>query len=145
MIDSKFIISRKRTILRYFTERDVLKMITFRDKTYRCASEIVLSLVSGKWKIAILNQLAKGPIRFNELQRLLPDTTQRMLTMQLRTLENDGLISRKVYPVSPPKVEYALSELGEQLAPMLLMLCDFGSTYIESFPDEVSHTNQKHA
>lgn len=120
-------------------------MITFRDKTYRCTSEIVLSLVSGKWKIAILNQLAKGPIRFNELQRLLPDTTQRMLTMQLRTLEQDGLISRKVYPVSPPKVEYGLSELGEQLAPMLLMLCDFGSTYIESFPDEVSHTNQKHA
>ncbi|WP_339217249.1 helix-turn-helix domain-containing protein [Paenibacillus sp. FSL W7-1279] len=120
-------------------------MITFRDKTYRCTSEIVLSLVSGKWKIAILNQLAKGPIRFNELQRLLPDTTQRMLTMQLRTLEQDGLISRKVYPVSPPKVEYDLSELGEQLAPMLLMLCDFGSTYIESFPNEVSYTNQKHA
>jgi len=120
-------------------------MITFRDKTYRCTSEIILSLVSGKWKIAILNELAKGPIRYNELRRLLPDATQRMLTMQLRMLESDGLISRKVYPVSPPKVEYCLSELGEQLAPMLLMLCDFGTTYIESFPDEVSHTNQKHA
>ncbi|WP_136605508.1 winged helix-turn-helix transcriptional regulator [Paenibacillus dokdonensis] len=120
-------------------------MITFRDQTYSCASEIVLSLVSGKWKIAILNQLAKGPIRFNELQRLLPDTTQRMLTMQLRTLEDDGLIRRKVYPVSPPKVEYALSELGEKLAPMLLMLCDFGSVYIESFPEEDSHNKIKHA
>ncbi|GIO69353.1 winged helix-turn-helix transcriptional regulator [Paenibacillus cookii] len=120
-------------------------MITFRDKTYRCTSEIVLSLVSGKWKIAILNELAKGPIRYNELRRLLPDATQRMLTMQLRMLESDGLISRKVYPVSPPKVEYDLSELGKQLAPMLLVLCDFGTTYIESYPDEVSRTNQKHA
>lgn len=113
-------------------------MITFRDKSYRCTSEIVLSLVSGKWKIAILNELAKGPIRYNELRRLLPDATQRMLTMQLRMLESDGLINRKVYPVSPPKVEYDLSELGKQLAPMLLMLCDFGTTYIDSFPDEGS-------
>ncbi|MFE4570930.1 winged helix-turn-helix transcriptional regulator [Paenibacillus chitinolyticus] len=120
-------------------------MITFRDKTYRCTSEIILSLVSGKWKISILNHLAKGPVRFNQLQRLLPDATQRMLTMQLRMLESDGLIIRKVYPVSPPKVEYGLSELGEQLAPMLTMLCDFGTTYIESYPHEVSHTDPKHA
>ncbi|MFD7522042.1 MULTISPECIES: winged helix-turn-helix transcriptional regulator [Paenibacillus] len=120
-------------------------MITFRDKTYRCTSEIILGLVSGKWKISILNHLAKGPVRFNQLQRLLPDATQRMLTMQLRMLESDGLIIRKVYPVSPPKVEYGLSELGEQLAPMLTMLCDFGTTYIESYPDEVSYTDPQHA
>ncbi|MGZ7444342.1 winged helix-turn-helix transcriptional regulator [Paenibacillus sp. TH7-28] len=120
-------------------------MINFRNETYRCTSEIVLGLISGKWKIAILNHLAKGPIRYNELRRLLPEATQRMLTMQLRMLESDGLIIRKVYPVSPPKVEYDLSELGKQLAPMLLMLCDFGTTYIESFPDEVSNTNPKHA
>ena len=120
-------------------------MINFRDKSYRCTSEIVLGLVSGKWKISILNHLAKGPIRFNELRRLLPEATQRMLTMQLKILESDGLIIRKVYPVSPPKVEYRLSELGEELAPMLLMLCEFGTTYIESFPDEVSYTNHKHA
>lgn len=120
-------------------------MITFRDKTYRCTSEIVLSLISGKWKISILNELSQGPVRFNQLQRLLPDATQRMLTMQLRMLEDNGLILRKVYPVSPPKVEYSLSELGEQLAPMLTMLCDFGTTYTESYTDEVSYTNQKHA
>ncbi|WP_248930362.1 winged helix-turn-helix transcriptional regulator [Paenibacillus hamazuiensis] len=120
-------------------------MITFRDKTYRCTSEIILGIVSGKWKISILDQLTEGPLRFNQLQRLLPDATQRMLTMQLKMLESDGLVIRKVYPVSPPKVEYALSELGEQLAPMLTMLCDFGTTYIESFSDEVSYTNHKHA
>lgn len=120
-------------------------MINFRNKTYRCTSEIVLSLVSGKWKISILNHLAKGPVRFNELQRLLPDATQRMLTLQLRMLESDGLIIRKVYPVAPPKVEYYLSDLGKELAPMLMMLCKFGTTYIESFPDEVSYTNNKHA
>ncbi|WP_405083122.1 winged helix-turn-helix transcriptional regulator [Paenibacillus chitinolyticus] len=120
-------------------------MITFRDKTYRCTSEIILGLISGKWKISILNHLAKGPVRFNQLQRLLPDATQRMLTMQLRMLESDGLIIRKVYPVSPPKVEYGLSKLGEQLAPMLTMLCDFGTAYIDNYSDEVSCTDQKHA
>ncbi|WP_301173429.1 winged helix-turn-helix transcriptional regulator [Brevibacillus nitrificans] len=120
-------------------------MINFRNKTYRCSSEIVMGLISGKWKISILNHLTKGPVRFNQLQRLLPDATQRMLTMQLRMLESEGLIIRRVYPVSPPKVEYYLSELGEQLAPMLLMLCEFGTTYIESFPDEVSYINHKHA
>lgn len=116
-------------------------MINFRNKTYRCTSEIVMSLLSGKWKISILNHLTKGPVRFNELQRLLPDATQRMITMQLRMLESDGLIIRKVYPVAPPKVEYFLSDLGEELAPMLQMLCKFGSTYIEKFPDEVSCDN----
>ncbi|GJM70042.1 hypothetical protein HMSSN036_22580 [Paenibacillus macerans] len=64
-----------------------------------------------------MNHLAKGPVRYNELRRLLPEATQRMLTMQLKMLESDGLIIRKVYPVSPPKVEYDLSELGKQLAP----------------------------
>ncbi|MEC0125157.1 winged helix-turn-helix transcriptional regulator [Paenibacillus pabuli] len=112
-------------------------MINFRNKTYRCTSEIVMGLLSGKWKISILNHLTKGPLRFNELQRLLPDATQRMITMQLRMLETDGLIIRKVYPVAPPKVEYYLSDLGEELAPMLQMLCKFGTTYIEKFPDEV--------
>ncbi|MGC5772134.1 winged helix-turn-helix transcriptional regulator [Paenibacillus pabuli] len=112
-------------------------MINFRNKTYRCTSEIVMGLLSGKWKVSILNHLTKGPLRFNELQRLLPDATQRMITMQLRMLETDGLIIRKVYPVAPPKVEYYLSDLGEELAPMLQMLCKFGTTYIEKFPDEV--------
>ncbi|WP_339289903.1 helix-turn-helix domain-containing protein [Paenibacillus sp. FSL W8-0187] len=120
-------------------------MINFRDKEYRCTSEIVLGLISGKWKISILNRLAKGPVRYNELRRELPEATQRMLTMQLRMLESDGLIIRKVYPVSPPKVEYCLSQLGEQLAPMLIMLCDFGTNYIENFPDEVLYTNHKNA
>ena len=121
------------------------QMINFRDKEYRCTSEIVLSLISGKWKISILNRLAKGPVRYNELRRELPEATQRMVTMQLRMLESDGLIIRKVYPASPPKVEYCLSRLGEQLAPMLTMLCDFGTDYIESFPDEVLYTNHKNA
>ncbi|OXM88351.1 winged helix-turn-helix transcriptional regulator [Paenibacillus rigui] len=118
-------------------------MIDFRNKTYRCTSEIVLNLLSGKWKLTILNHLIKGPVRFNELQRMLPDATQRMLTMQLRVLESDGLIIRKVYPVAPPKVEYYLSDLGEVMVPMLKMLCTFGTAYIESFPNEVTDTNYK--
>jgi len=61
-------------------------MINFRDKEYRCTSEIVLGLISGKWKISILNRLVKGPVRYNELRRELPEATQRMVTMQLRML-----------------------------------------------------------
>ncbi|GGG68353.1 hypothetical protein GCM10010918_24040 [Paenibacillus radicis (ex Gao et al. 2016)] len=84
-------------------------------------------------------------MRFNELQRLLPEATQRMLTMQLRMLEGDGLVVRKVYPVAPPKVEYYLSELGEEMTPMLNMLCQFGTTYINNFTNESSQSSNKHA
>ncbi|KQX48919.1 winged helix-turn-helix transcriptional regulator [Paenibacillus sp. Root444D2] len=120
-------------------------MIHFKNNTYRCTSEIVLRLVSGKWKIAILSFLSGGPLRFNELQRLLPDATQRMLTMQLRDLERDGLVIRKVYPVAPPKVEYFLSDLGSQMFPMLKMLCEFGTIYVDHFHLEESDLNHKHA
>ncbi|MEK8130906.1 helix-turn-helix domain-containing protein [Paenibacillus filicis] len=107
-------------------------MLTFRDTEYSCTSEVTLSLISGKWKILILSFLAKGTLRFNELQKLVPDATQRMLTLQLRTLEKDGLIARTVYAVSPPKVEYTLTEFGQRLVPMLSMLCRFGADYVEA-------------
>ncbi|MFD0695344.1 winged helix-turn-helix transcriptional regulator [Paenibacillus sp. GCM10027628] len=107
-------------------------MIHFKDDTYRCTSEIVLKLVSGKWKLAILYALSTRSMRFNEIQRLLPDATQRVLTLQLRDLEQDLLVVRKVYPVIPPKVEYSLSELGFEMVPLLNILCDFGTTYLSS-------------
>ncbi|OXM13547.1 winged helix-turn-helix transcriptional regulator [Paenibacillus herberti] len=97
-----------------------------------CPVEVAVKLIGGKWKIVILNQLAyHGPKRFNELRRTFPDITQRMLTLQLRELEVDGLINRKIYHEIPPKVEYSLSELGSSILPVLIKLQDWGLYYME--------------
>ena len=82
-----------------------------------------LKLVGGKWKIAIIYVLSKGPIRFGEIKRILTPITQQMLTKQLRELEKDNLINRKVFDVVPPKVEYSLTEFGWTFEPVLVALC----------------------
>lgn len=82
-----------------------------------------LKLIGGKWKIAILHALSMGPIRFGELKRDLSPITQQMLTKQLRELEKDNLINRKVFDVVPPKVEYSLTEFGWTFEPVLVALC----------------------
>ena len=82
-----------------------------------------LKLIGGKWKIAILHALSMGPIRFGELKRNLSPITQQMLTKQLRELEKDNLISRKVFDEVPPKVEYSLTEFGWSFEPVLVALC----------------------
>ena len=93
---------------------------------------LVQQLLSGKRKILILWYLSGKVLRFNDIKRRLPDVTQKMLTQQLRSLEEDNLIYRKVYPVVPPKVEYGLTELGEKIIPILEMMHGFGSEYLES-------------
>ena len=82
-----------------------------------------LKLIGGKWKIAILHALSMGPIRFGELKRNLSPITQQMLTKQLRELEKDNLINRKVFDVVPRKVEYSLTEFGWSFEPVLVALC----------------------
>ena len=82
-----------------------------------------LKLIGGKWKIAILHAFSMGPIRFGELKRNLSPITQQMLTKQLRELEKDNLINRKVFDVVPPKVEYSLTEFGWSFEPVLVALC----------------------
>ena len=82
-----------------------------------------LKLVGGKWKIAIIYVLSKGPIRFGEIKRILTPITQQMLTKQLREMEKDSLINRKVYDVVPPKVEYSLTDFGRSFKPVLTELC----------------------
>jgi len=82
-----------------------------------------LKLVGGKWKIAIIYVLSKGPIRFGEIKKLLSPITQQMLTKQLREMEKDNLINRKVYKVVPPKVEYSLTDFGRSFQPVLAELC----------------------
>jgi len=91
-----------------------------------CAVEATLSVIGGVWKPVLLFHLLKGKLRFNALCRLTPSATPRMITLQLRELEADGIINRIVYPEVPPKVEYELTELGRSLAPVLLSMRDWG-------------------
>ena len=86
-----------------------------------------LKLIGGKWKIAIIYNLGKGPMRFGELKKTLMPITQQMLTKQLRELERDQLILRKVYEVVPPKVEYSLTKFGTSLGPVLNSWCKWGT------------------
>lgn len=92
-----------------------------------CPVNFTLDVIGGKWKALILYQLRFGPKRFNELRRLLPTVTQRMLTAHLRELEADGVISRQIFPVIPPHVEYSLTALGDTLLPILTAMAEWGA------------------
>lgn len=95
-----------------------------------CPYVTAQKIFSGKWSILIIFYLSEGTLRFNELQRRLPEITQATLTKQLRTLEEQGMIIRKVYPEVPPKVEYSLSEIGREFLPVLEGFQSFGNKYI---------------
>lgn len=97
--------------------------------TSPCLVETTIKLISGKWKGIILYHLLDGTKRFNELRRLIPTITQRMLTLQLRELEEQKIIHREVYPVVPPKVEYSLTEFGETLRPIIADMKQWGEKY----------------
>jgi len=101
------------------------------DCEFACPVEACLSVIGGKWKAVILFHLQGGTKRFNELRRLLPKVTQRMLTRQLRELEEDKLIERTIHPEVPPKVEYSLSEFGRTLEPILKVLQGWGMEYLD--------------
>ena len=83
-------------------------------------------MIGGVWKPVLLFHLLEGKLRFNALCRLVPSATPRMITLQLRELEADGVVKRTIYPEVPPKVEYELTELGTSLAPVLLSMRDWG-------------------
>ena len=92
-------------------------------------------MIGGKWKGVILSHLLDGTKRFNELRREVPNVTQRMLTLQLRELEEDGIVHRKIYQQIPPRVEYSLTEFGRSLELILLLLRDWGQRYIDTITD----------
>ena len=100
-----------------------------RDPAYGCPIEVTLDVIGGKWKGMVLHRLLQGTARFNELRRVIPGATQRMLTLQLRELERDGVISRTVHPEVPPRVEYRLTDFGRSLAPILEMMDRWGTRY----------------
>lgn len=100
-----------------------------------CPTRVILKIMGGKWKTLIIHSLLDGTKRFNELRRIMPHVTQRMLTNQLRELEQDKIITRKVYAEVPPKVEYSLTEIGYALKPILEQLEAWGVCYIEKTKD----------
>ena len=95
-----------------------------------CPVEAGLDLIGGKWKSILLFRVMEETRRFNELRRLVPSMTQRMLTNQLRELERDGLINRKVYAQVPPKVEYSITEFGRTLEPVLVALKNWAESHM---------------
>jgi DNA-binding HxlR family transcriptional regulator len=88
-----------------------------------CPAEATLGVIGGRWKVPIVWHQIAGTNRFSELRRALPACTQKMLTQQLRELEEDGVVNRKVYPQVPPKVEYSLTERGRSLKPVVEAMC----------------------
>lgn len=88
----------------------------------RCPVDFTLRMVGGKWKPLILYRLTTSTLRFGQLQRMMPQVTQRMLTLQLRELERDGLLTRTIFPEVPPRVEYALTPAADKLMPILAQL-----------------------
>lgn len=94
-----------------------------------CPAEITLRVIGGKWKPVILWHLSGGTKRFSELKRAIPGVTQRMLSQQLRELESDGVVLRKVYAQVPPKTEYSLTGFGRTLGPILKLMCKWGAEH----------------
>ena len=97
---------------------------------YRCPFEITLDIIGGKWKLLVIYFLSQHDIlRFGELRRSLPEISERMLVRQLRELENDAIVNRKVYGTVPPRVDYSLTELGRSLVPIMHELKAWGVMY----------------
>ncbi len=92
-----------------------------------CGMAYTVTLIGGRWKLSVLGRLVRGTLRYNEIRKSLPQVSERVLILQLRELENDGLIIRRVYPEVPPKTEYSLTPLGESLRPVLKMLSEWGA------------------
>jgi DNA-binding HxlR family transcriptional regulator len=102
-----------------------------RTKAYNCPVEAAVDVFGGKWKALILWWLQQRTWRFAELRRQIPGITEKMLTQQLRELEADGIVDRRVYPTVPPRVEYSLTEYGRSLKRALKAICDWGRNHME--------------
>jgi DNA-binding HxlR family transcriptional regulator len=103
-----------------------------------CPVDATLSLIGGKYKSLILWHLLGGAMRHGELQKLIPQATPKMLTQQLRELENDNLLSREVFPVVPPRVEYSLTAVGKSLKPVLVAMYEWGAGYMRDNGQKIS-------
>jgi len=103
-------------------------------KAVGCPVEVTLRVIEGRWKVMALHYLMPGMKRFNELNRLLTGISPRTLAKQLRELERDGIVRRKVYPEIPPRVEYSLTPLGRSIEPVLQAIHDWGEAFAHRMP-----------
>ena len=108
------------------------KVFLLEGKEYHCAMDITMHYIGGKWKTVVLWYLRKEKKRFSELRRLIPNITEKMLSLQLKDLERDGIVGRKIYPEVPPKVEYFLTDFGKSLIPMLDEIALWGRKLAQS-------------
>lgn len=102
------------------------KVIRLRGRTYHCALDVTMSFIGGKWKAVVLWYLRTGSKRFSELKKHIPDITEKMLSLQLKALEEDGILKRTVYAEVPPRVEYELTDFGKTLIPALEEIAKWG-------------------
>ncbi len=101
------------------------------NQQYFCPVTAAISVIGGKWKSIIMWILFQGTRRFGEMKKMIPGITSKMLTQQLRELEKDGIVNRKVYPVVPPKVEYSLTDYGRTLGPVLKAIAAWGNIHMK--------------
>ena len=108
-------------------------MYTVKGKRYPCCTSVTMGIIGGKWKTVILFYLIEGELRYNELRKKMSTVTERTLSLQLKKLEEDGVIERTVYTSKPPlKVEYSLTEFGKTLIPLLQAIADWGVMVVEN-------------
>lgn len=108
------------------------RIIILSGREFHCAMDVTMNYIGGKWKTVVLWYLRKDRKRFNELRKLIPNITEKMLSLQLKDLENDGIIKRKVYAEVPPRVEYYLTDFGKTLIPMLEEIARWGRNLAET-------------
>jgi DNA-binding HxlR family transcriptional regulator len=102
------------------------KIIVLKGQEFHCAMDVTMRYIGGKWKTVVLWYLRKDKKRFSELRKLIPNITEKMLSLQLKDLEKDGVVTRKVYPEVPPRVEYYLTPFGKSMIPMLEEIAKWG-------------------
>lgn len=106
-------------------------MVKHKKEEYKCPLEATMEIIGGKYKGVIIGHLINKTLRYNELQKLISHATPKMLIQQLKELEADGIIKRKLYPVVPPKTEYSLTQRGETLIPAIIELNKWGMNYLK--------------
>lgn len=120
------------TLLSLYKNGGIALLIEYNNKEFYTSKDLALSVIGGRWKIAIIYHLLQSNrLRLSELQNKLPDINQRMLIRQLRELEQDKIIERTVYPVVPPKVDYILTDIGLSLDKVVYAICDWGDDYLK--------------
>lgn len=110
-----------------------------------CGLDLIGEVLYGKWKIRLLWFINEGYMRPSQLQRKIPDASRRVLNMQLNELEKHELVSRKIYPVVPPKVEYSLTEFGQTLIPIITALGEWGDKYEDKLKEVILNSTNSHS